>query len=85
MNRRAAHQQRSHGSGFRARRPRQGRHIFALHHSYISRAIEGQVPPNIIADNCGTSIRMIETTYAKVLAAKRRAFLERGAPLLESP
>jgi integrase len=59
--------------------------FYALRHSYISRAIEGQVPLNIIADNCGTSIRMIETTYAKVLAGKRREFIERGAPSLERP
>jgi integrase len=57
--------------------------FYALRHSYISRAIEGEVPLNIIADNCGTSIRMIETTYAKVLAGKRREFIERGAPSLQ--
>jgi integrase len=56
--------------------------FYALRHSYISRAIEGEVPLNIIADNCGTSIRMIETTYAKILAGKRREFIERGAPSL---
>ncbi len=56
--------------------------FYALRHSYISRAIEGEVPLNVIADNCGTSIRMIEATYAKVLAGKRREFIERGAPSL---
>ena len=34
----------------------------------------------MIADNCGTSVRMIEKTYAKILAEKRRDFIERGAP-----
>jgi integrase len=53
--------------------------FYALRHSYISRAIEGEVPLNIIAENCGTSVRIIETTYAKVLADKRREFIERGA------
>jgi integrase len=53
--------------------------FYALRHSYISRAIEGEVPLNIIAENCGTSVRIIETTYAKVLAGKRRDFIERGA------
>ena len=43
--------------------------FYALRHSYISRAIEREVPLNIIADNCGTSVRIIETTYAKVLAS----------------
>ena len=46
------------------------------------RAIEGEVPLNIIGDNCGTSVRMIEKTYAKILAYKRREFIERGAPSL---
>ncbi len=45
--------------------------LYALRHTYISRAIEGRVPLNIIADNCGTSVRMIERTYAKILAEKR--------------
>ena len=56
--------------------------LYALRHTYISRAIEGGVPLNIIAENCGTSVRMIEKTYAKVLAEKRREFIELGAPVL---
>ena len=40
------------------------------------------LPLNIIADNCGTSVRMIEKTYAKILAEKRRDFIERGTPSL---
>jgi hypothetical protein len=40
------------------------------------------VPLNIIAENCGTSIRMIEKTYAKILAENRRNFIEIGAPRL---
>lgn len=58
--------------------------FYALRHSYISRAIEAGVPLNIVAENCGTSVRMIETTYAKVLAGKRREFIARGAPRLFS-
>ena len=53
--------------------------IYALRHTYISKAIKGGVPLNIIADNCGTSVRTIEKTYAKVLAEKRRDFIESGA------
>jgi integrase len=56
--------------------------FYALRHSYISRAIEGGVPLIVIAENCGTSVRMIENTYAKILAEKRREFIERGAPSL---
>ena len=56
--------------------------FYALRHSYISRAIEGGVPLNVVAENCGTSVRIIETTYAKVLAGKRREFIVKGAPRL---
>jgi integrase len=56
--------------------------LYALRHTYVSCAIEGGVPLNIIAENCGTSVRMIEKTYAKILAEKRRDFIERGAPSL---
>src|ERR1019366_7801331 len=40
--------------------------LYALRHTYVSHAIEGGVPLNVIADNCGTSVRMIEKTYAKI-------------------
>jgi integrase len=56
--------------------------FYALRHSYISRAIEAGVPLNVVAENSGTSVRMIETTYAKVLAGKRREFIVSGAPRL---
>lgn len=56
--------------------------FYALRHSYISRAIEAGVPLTVVAENCGTSVRMIETTYAKVLAGKRREFIVHGAPRL---
>ena len=59
--------------------------FYALRHSYISRAIEHGVPLTVVAENCGTSVRMIEQTYAKTLAEKRREFIERGAPRLGSP
>ena len=65
----------------KARLPLNGS-IYALRHTYISSAIEGGVPLNIIAENCGTSVRMIEKTYAKILAENRRQFIERGAPML---
>ncbi len=34
----------------------------------------------ILAKNCGTSVRMIEKTYAKVLRMKEQEFVEHGAP-----
>lgn len=56
--------------------------FYALRHSYISRAIEAGVPLTVLAENCGTSVRMIEKTYAKVLADKQRKFTTMGAPTL---
>jgi integrase len=56
--------------------------FYALRHSYISRAIEAGMPLTVLAENCGTSVRMIEKTYAKVLADKRREFIAQSAPRL---
>lgn len=56
--------------------------FYALRHSYISRAIEAGMPLTVLAENCGTSVRMIEKTYAKVLADKRREFIVMAAPRL---
>lgn len=57
--------------------------LYCLRHTYISKAIEGGVPLTVIATNTGTSIRMIEKTYAKVLAEKQQDFIEKGAPSLK--
>jgi integrase len=56
--------------------------IYAMRHTAISMMIEGRVPLTTIAENCGTSVVMIEHTYAKVLVEKQRAFIEAGAPSL---
>jgi integrase len=56
--------------------------FYSLRHAYISESIEQNVPLTVIADNCGTSVRMIERNYAKVLKEKKREFIEQGAPSL---
>ncbi len=56
--------------------------FYSLRHAYISESIEMNVPLTVIAENCGTSVRMIEITYAKVLMEKKRKFVERGGPRL---
>lgn len=53
--------------------------FYSLRHSYISRAIEMDVPLYIVARNCGTSEGMIRRHYAKLLAEKERVMLERAA------
>jgi integrase len=57
-------------------------YLYAMRHTHRSCAIEGGVPLNIIAKNCGTSVRMIEKTYAKVLTEHARCFIEDGATKL---
>jgi integrase len=56
--------------------------VYSLRHSHISRAIESGVPLTLIAENCGTSVRMIELSYAKVLAATRRKLIQKAGPAL---
>jgi integrase len=54
--------------------------FYALRHSHISRAIEARVPLTVIAEQCGTSVRMIEENYAKVLARVKRELLDSFKP-----
>jgi integrase len=58
--------------------------LYTLRHTYISEAIERNTPLTIIAENCGTSVRMIETNYAHILLKHRRKFIEQGAPVFEN-
>lgn len=56
--------------------------FYSLRHSYISRAIEAGMPLSLIAENCGTSLLMIQRNYAKVLARTRRETIQATAPKL---
>ncbi len=56
--------------------------FYALRHSHISRAIEAGMPLSLLAENCGTSLGMIQRNYAKVLAATRHEFIEATSPKL---
>lgn len=56
--------------------------FYALLHSYISRSAEAGMPLTVLAENCSTSVRMVEQIYAKVLADKRRESIASGAPRL---
>ncbi len=66
-----------------ARLPRSAS-FYALRHSHISRAIEAGMPLNLLAENCGTSLSMIQKNYAKVLASSRQQFFERTSPRLRA-
>lgn len=47
---------------------------YSLRHYHISKALLAGIPAQVVAENCGTSIRMLEKHYAKFMAADRRAF-----------
>ena len=55
---------------------------YSFRHSYISRWVESGVPLKLIAENVGTSVGMIEKTYAKFLPDARRAIVQATAPKL---
>jgi integrase len=56
--------------------------FYTLRHAHISRALEAGMPLSLVAENCGTSLRMLETSYAHVLAGTRRDTIERTSPKL---
>jgi integrase len=56
--------------------------FYTLRHSHISRAIDAQMPLSLVAENCGTSLAMIQKNYAKTLAKLRRGTVERTGPKL---
>jgi integrase len=59
--------------------------FYTLRHAHISRALEAGMPLSLVAENVGTSLRMIEANYAHVLARTRRDTIERTAPKLRRP
>jgi integrase len=50
--------------------------FYALRHSHISLALLAGVNIQVLAENCGTSVRMIEQHYGKFLRADRRAMFD---------
>jgi integrase len=51
--------------------------FYSLRHTHISRALVAGVNIQVLAENCGTSVRMIEVHYGKFTATDRRAMLNR--------
>jgi integrase len=58
--------------------------FYTLRHAHISRAIERGMPLSLIAENCGTSLTMMQRNYAKVLARTRRDTIQKTAPKLRA-
>ncbi|MES9874843.1 MAG: tyrosine-type recombinase/integrase [Candidatus Sedimenticola sp. 6PFRAG7] len=49
--------------------------FYSLRHYHISKALMAHIPAQVIAENCGTSIRMLEKHYAKFMATDRRKMM----------
>lgn len=50
--------------------------IYAARHTYASQALMNGMNVQLLAENMGTSVRMIEETYGKFTAGKRRELIE---------
>lgn len=51
--------------------------FYSLRHTHISLALLAGVNIQVLAENCGTSVRMIELHYGKFLKRDRRAMFDR--------
>jgi integrase len=49
--------------------------LYAFRHYHISKALLAGIQAQVIAENCGTSIRMLEKHYAKFVGSDRRAMM----------
>jgi len=47
--------------------------FYSLRHTHISRCLVRGIPAQLVAENCGTSVRMIERNYGKFHNVTRRA------------
>ena len=56
--------------------------FYTLRHTHISHALMAKRSLHLIAENCDTSVRMIEKNYAKWLAQQRSEEIERTAMVI---
>ena len=49
--------------------------FYSLRHYHISKALLSGMPMQVVAENCGTSVRMIEKHYGKFTQKDRRAMM----------
>lgn len=68
-----SHQQRPMVEARKAAKLPKDTNMYSLRHTYISRALLAGVNAQVVAENCGTSVRMIEKHYGKFLRSDRRA------------
>ncbi len=51
--------------------------FYSLRHYHISKALLSGMPTQAVAENCGTSLRMIETHYAKFLNSDKQEMMNK--------
>jgi integrase len=56
--------------------------FYSLRHSYISHVLKSGIPTQLLAENVGTSMRMIEKHYGKFIRDDRRRMLAAAAMTL---
>jgi integrase len=74
-----SHQHRPMQAAVRAAKLPRETVFYSLRHYHISKALAAGVPVQVVAENCGTSVRMIERHYGKFLPQDRRDFFNRVA------
>ena len=72
-----AHQQRPMREAIKKAKLSSDTTFYALRHTHISRALLAGVNAQVIAENCGTSVRMIEKHYGKFMQSDRCAMLNK--------
>ena len=58
---------------------------YCLRHTHISKQLLAGMPAQALAENTGTSVKMIEMHYGKFLHSDKRAMLRNGAIKLDLP
>lgn len=57
-----------------------GTNAYALRHSYVSLALKNGMNLQVLAESCGTSIKMLEEHYGKYVHADRRKMFNKALP-----
>jgi site-specific recombinase XerD len=58
--------------------------LYAVRHSYISRALKAGVPAKAVADQTGSSLAMIQRYYAKFIPSDLAKYAQKAAPKLRT-
>ena len=58
--------------------------FYSLRHSYVSHALKGGIPTQLLAENIGTSVQMIAKHYGKFIRDDRRRMLAEAAMRIDT-